>query len=126
MHGDVIFRKSTKRHDLQVVYKWYPTPSPSLPSPTSHLSTPTSPSLSGDSCCNPLSLGRLITLVEQQVPGIYVKSLQIGDDFMEDTLNGFFMNANDQITEVCKNLSADTMLKDGFNVMGFSQGGQFL
>ena len=96
------------------------------PSPTSHLSTPTSPSLSGDSCCNPLSLGRLITLVEQQVPGIYVKSLQIGDDFMEDTLNGFFMNANDQITEVCKNLSADTMLKDGFNVMGFSQGGQFL
>ena len=91
----------------------YPTPS-TLPTPT------------GDSCCNPISLGRLINLVKQQVPGIYVKSLQIGDDFIEDTLNGFFMNANDQITQVCANLTADTTLKDGFNVMGFSQGGQFL
>ena len=64
--------------------------------------------------------------MKQQVPGIYVKSLQIGDYLREDTLNGFFKNANDQITEVCVNLTADARLNDGFNVMGFSQGGQFL
>ena len=99
---------------------------PTLPtSHPSHPPTPT-PTPTGDSCCNPLSLGRLIDLVKQQVPGIYVKSLQIGDNVKEDTLNGFFKNANDQITEVCANLTADATLKDGFNVMGFSQGGQFL
>jgi len=80
---------------------------------------------SGDSCCNPLSLGRLIKLVEKEVPGIYVQSIQIGSDFEEDTMNGFFKNVNDQIDMVCKNLTANPMLKKGFNVIGFSQGGQF-
>jgi len=74
--------------------------SPSSPStlipPPSTLHT-----LTGDSCCNPLSLGRIKEMVEKEVPGIYVHSIQIGDDFIEDTLNGFFMNVNDQITEVC-------------------------
>jgi len=65
-------------------------------------------------------------MVEKEVPGIYVHSIQIGDDFIEDTLNGFFMNVNDQITEVCANLSVNTNLQNGFNAMGFSQGGQFL
>ena len=80
----------------------------------------------GDSCCNPLSLGRLMDVIKTEVPGIYVRSLQIGSDFEQDTLNGFFMNVNDQITEACTNLSADANLQNGFNVMGFSQGGQFL
>ena len=65
-------------------------------------------------------------MVEKEVPGIYVHSIQIGNDFIEDTLNGFFMNVNDQITEVCANLSVNTNLQNGFNAMGFSQGGQFL
>ena len=65
-------------------------------------------------------------MVEKDVPGIYVNSIQIGDDAKEDTLNGFFMNVNDQITEVCANLSVDPELQNGFNAMGFSQGGQFL
>ena len=82
--------------------------------------------LTGDSCCNPLSLGRIKDMIEKAVPGIYVNSIQIGDDFIEDTLNGFFKNANDQITEVCANLSVDPKLQNGFNAMGFSQGGQFL
>ncbi|KAL5456920.1 hypothetical protein EMCRGX_G034147 [Ephydatia muelleri] len=80
----------------------------------------------GDSCCNPLSLGRLMDVIRTEVPGIYVRSLQIGSDFEQDTLNGFFKNVNDQITEVCANLTADANLQNGFNVMGFSQGGQFL
>lgn len=65
-------------------------------------------------------------VIRTEVPGIYVRSLQIGSDFEQDTLNGFFKNVNDQITEVCANLTADANLQNGFNVMGFSQGGQFL
>ena len=68
----------------------------------------------------------LRTMIEKAVPGIYVNSIQIGDDFIEDTLNGFFKNANDQITEVCANLSVDPKLQNGFNAMGFSQGGTVL
>ncbi len=57
--------------------------------------------------------------------GIYVQSIKIGKDMEEDALNGFFKNVNDQVDMVCKNLSADPKLANGFNVIGFSQGGQF-
>lgn len=40
--------------------------------------------------------------------------------------NSFFMNANDQVREVCGQLAADPQLKGGYNAIGFSQGGQFL
>jgi palmitoyl-protein thioesterase len=80
----------------------------------------------GDSCCNPLSLGRLMDLIKKEVPGIYIHSIKIGKDIVEDTLNGFFKNSNDQVSEVCDTLAGDANLANGFNAMGFSQGGQFL
>ncbi|XP_052776082.1 palmitoyl-protein thioesterase 1-like isoform X2 [Mya arenaria] len=80
----------------------------------------------GDSCCNPLSMGSIKKLIEKQVTGAYVRSLEIGSSIEEDTLNGFFMNVNDQITMVCSKLAADPKLQDGYNAVGFSQGGQFL
>lgn len=46
--------------------------------------------------------------------------------FLQDTENGFFMNANDQISLVCNQIQSDPKLKNGFNSVGFSQGGQFL
>ena len=39
--------------------------------------------LLGDSCCNPLSLGRIQKLIEKEVPGIYVHSIRIGSDIVE-------------------------------------------
>lgn len=80
----------------------------------------------GDSCCNPLSLGAIQSLIEKHVEGIYVHSLQIGSNFAEDTANGFLMNVNDQITEACHKISNDPKLRKGYNAVGFSQGGQFL
>ncbi|KAL1129415.1 hypothetical protein AAG570_013942 [Ranatra chinensis] len=65
-------------------------------------------------------------LIKETAPGMYVKSLQIGNNFIEDTTNGFFMNANDQVKMACDLISSDPQLKDGYNAMGFSQGGQFL
>nr|XP_039254464.1 palmitoyl-protein thioesterase 1-like [Styela clava] len=80
----------------------------------------------GDTCCNPLSMGRIIKMVENQISGIYVHSLQIGSTFSEDTLNGFLMPVPEQIELACSKVQNDPHLQNGFNVMGFSQGAQFL
>lgn len=37
----------------------------------------------GDSCCNPLSMGSIKKMVEEEIPGIYVLSLKIGKDIFE-------------------------------------------
>lgn len=80
----------------------------------------------GDSCCNPLSMGSIKSYLESNIPNVYVLSLEIGNNIIEDMENGFFMNVNKQIQIACKQLSADQNLKDGYNALGFSQGGQFL
>jgi len=80
----------------------------------------------GDCCCNPLSMGSIKSFVEKKVPGIYVRSLMIGPNVEADTENGFFMNVNDQVEEVCAKLKNDSALKNGYHALGFSQGGQFL
>ena len=43
----------------------------------------------------------------------------------QDEINGFFMNANKQISYVCDKLKKDSKLQAGYNAVGFSQGGQF-
>jgi len=80
----------------------------------------------GDSCCNPMSMGSMKRLIEKEIPGVYVLSLEIGKNVIEDTENGFFMNVNSQISMVCEQLAKDPKMKDGYNSVGFSQGGQFL
>jgi len=80
----------------------------------------------GDSCCNPLSMGSIKRMVEKEIPGVYVRSLMIGKNVVEDTENGFLMNVNEQVEQVCRKLASDEKLKGGYHAMGFSQGGQFL
>ncbi|KAL1256099.1 hypothetical protein QQF64_014160 [Cirrhinus molitorella] len=80
----------------------------------------------GDSCCNPLSMGAMKKMVEEEVPGIYVLSLMIGKSVIQDTENGFFMDVNAQVSFACDQLAKDPKLKGGYNAMGFSQGSQFL
>eukprot|EP00005_Dracoamoeba_jomungandri_P003747 CAMPEP_0174256150 /NCGR_PEP_ID=MMETSP0439-20130205/5388_1 /TAXON_ID=0 /ORGANISM="Stereomyxa ramosa, Strain Chinc5" /LENGTH=271 /DNA_ID=CAMNT_0015338631 /DNA_START=128 /DNA_END=943 /DNA_ORIENTATION=- len=80
----------------------------------------------GDTCCNPLSLGRLQKLIEETLPGIYVYSIEIGPNQLEDQIAGFLGNSNSQIEGVCEKLRSDPKLANGFNAVGFSQGAQFL
>lgn len=80
----------------------------------------------GDSCCNPLSMGSVKKMLEKALDGTYVVSLMIGDSIASDTTNGFFMDVNEQIDFVCNTIKKDARLKDGYNAIGFSQGGQFL
>ena len=44
----------------------------------------------------------------------------------QDVENSFFLNVNFQVTAVCQILAKDPKLQQGYNAMGFSQGGQFL
>nr|BAE41238.1 unnamed protein product [Mus musculus] len=80
----------------------------------------------GDSCCNPMSMGVIKKMVEKEIPGIYVLSLEIGKNMMEDVENSFFLNVNVQVNMVCQILEKDPKLQQGYNAIGFSQGGQFL
>jgi len=80
----------------------------------------------GDTCCYPFSMGAIKKLIEEQLPGIFVYSIEVGKSIEDDEYNSYFMNVNDQIEYVYKELNAIPELSKGFNAMGFSQGGQFL
>ncbi|CAB3380702.1 Hypothetical predicted protein [Cloeon dipterum] len=80
----------------------------------------------GDSCCNPYSLGYFAKELEEDIPGVYVHSLRIGNNFAEDTENGFFMRVDKQVQKACMIIKKDPNLKAGYNAIGFSQGSQFL
>jgi len=80
----------------------------------------------GDSCCNAGSMGKVKSTIEQALPGVYVHSVMVGDNPLDDTVKGFLDNANRQVQEQCQRLKADPKLKDGFNAVGFSQGGELL
>ncbi|XP_075979003.1 palmitoyl-protein thioesterase 1 [Anticarsia gemmatalis] len=80
----------------------------------------------GDTCCISFSLGGFKVFLEEQIPGVYVTSLRIGNSTVEDFENGYFMKPDLQVQYACKVLSEDPQLKDGFNAIGFSQGSQFL
>ncbi|XP_029040194.1 palmitoyl-protein thioesterase 1 isoform X1 [Osmia bicornis bicornis] len=80
----------------------------------------------GDSCCFSFSLGAIKKLIEATVPNIYVYSIRIGNNEIEDVEHSYFGNINQDIQEICQQLSADKRFKDGYNAIGFSQGAQFL
>jgi len=79
----------------------------------------------GDTCCYSFSMGRIGKIVTNYTKN-YVHSIMVGNNIEEDEFNGFFMNINEQVDDVCKQLKADPKLQNGFNAVGFSQGSQFL
>ncbi|XP_053667801.1 palmitoyl-protein thioesterase 1 [Anopheles marshallii] len=79
----------------------------------------------GDTCCFPFSLGGVKKFLESEI-GVYVKSIEIGNSITDDFKSGYLVHPNHQIEMVCAELSKDAKLSNGFNAIGFSQGGQFL
>ncbi|CAI2173438.1 5408_t:CDS:2 [Funneliformis geosporum] len=80
----------------------------------------------GDNCCDEESMGKVQQVIKDALPGIYTYSIMLGDNVREDKKFSFFGNVNDQLIEVCGLLKIDENLKNGFDAIGFSQGGQFL
>jgi len=80
----------------------------------------------GDTCCFPFSMGAIQSAIESTIPGVYVYSIMIGSNIVEDEFSGFIGSVNDQVQSVCDTLKSEPNLQGGFNAVGFSQGGQFL
>ena len=58
--------------------------------------------------------------------GVTVESINTGrSNPFSDFLSGFYGNANDEVALVCAHLKSLKALEGGFNLVGFSQGGQF-
>jgi len=80
----------------------------------------------GDTCCYSFSMGAIKNLIQQTLPGTYVFSVMMGSNMIEDEIEGFLGNSNNQVSTVCEQFANDPNLKNGFNAVGFSQGSQFL
>jgi len=85
----------------------------------------------GDSCCNPQSIGGFVEALQELLPDTLIYSLNVSDSDNEliERKNSYFGNVNDHVDYVCSRLIDFDLypeLKDGFNAIGFSQGGQFL
>jgi len=78
-----------------------------------------------DSCCGPTMLRRTAQ-IEAQHPGTYVDSIITGWNPFIGTRQSFFDNMNDQVERVCKKITNNPLLANGFHAVGFSQGGLFL
>ncbi|PVU96213.1 hypothetical protein BB561_001333 [Smittium simulii] len=66
----------------------------------------------GDDCCS--GLDGVKDAIIKQIPGVYVHSIMLGKNKMQD------------LQQVFEKLSNDPNLSDGFYGLGFSQGGLFL
>lgn len=75
----------------------------------------------GDTCCFPWSMGSIKRLIERELPGIYVYSVMVGNNIVEDEIAGFLGDVNDQIAQIAGKFNDDTNLSRGFNAVGFSQ-----
>ncbi|PJF16623.1 hypothetical protein PSACC_03610 [Paramicrosporidium saccamoebae] len=64
--------------------------------------------------------------IESIYPGIFVHSIQIGASENKDRIASFYDDLNRQVDEICEQLESIEELKDGFDAVGFSQGGQIL
>ncbi|GMR47125.1 hypothetical protein PMAYCL1PPCAC_17320 [Pristionchus mayeri] len=80
----------------------------------------------GDTCCSVGSMGSLMNSIKKEIPGVYMYSVELGSNTLQDREKGFLANMNDEIEGICKKIAADPKLAGGFNAIGLSQGGQFL
>ncbi|KXS09678.1 alpha/beta-hydrolase [Gonapodya prolifera JEL478] len=81
----------------------------------------------GDTCCGD-SMNHVKELIQDTLPGVYVKSIQVGPDDSADKRAGFLGRLDDQIDAACNDILDDPIIDaaNGINLIGFSQGGQFL
>lgn len=68
---------------------------------------------------NTTVLDELVTLIRAKLPGIFVYNMEIGDGIMDSII----MPLNEQVAYICSKLQKIPELQNGFNLIGFSQGG---
>ncbi|KAI8334636.1 palmitoyl-protein thioesterase [Chlamydoabsidia padenii] len=80
----------------------------------------------GDDCCSPESMGRVADLIKSEIPNVYIHSVKVGNSISDDKNAGFFGVIEKQVDLVCDQLANIPELSNGFNAIGFSQGGLFM
>lgn len=76
----------------------------------------------GDWANDPFGMVPLAEDISEYLGGAYVLNVQIGDNSLEDILNGFIMNLDDQVDYFAEVVAGDAQLQQGFNAVGYSQG----
>lgn len=76
----------------------------------------------GDFANDPFGMVPLADAISEYLGGAYVLNVQIGDTNLEDILNGFLMNLDDQVDYFANVVQSDSNLTHGFNAIGYSQG----
>lgn len=71
-------------------------------------------------------MGKVKKEIEKAIDGIFVHSIRIGENSVVDEAAGFIGNMNHQVEDVCKGLKNIPELANGFNAVGFSQGGELM
>ncbi|KAG7893092.1 hypothetical protein KL936_001266 [Ogataea polymorpha] len=66
------------------------------------------------------------TILEDEIPNVFVHSVYLDVDETKDQKLSFLGDLNTQIRGVCNQLNSIPELENGFNALGFSQGGLFL
>ncbi|KAJ3901416.1 palmitoyl-protein thioesterase [Lentinula edodes] len=79
----------------------------------------------GDSYASPGML-EFASMIKNVHPGIFIHSIYIEEELDKDRQAGFYGNVNTQLDLVANQLANILELKNGFDGIGFSQGGQFL
>lgn len=78
----------------------------------------------GDTCCD--GIINLIDNLKEWYPGIYAHSIMIGNSLKNDRKASFFGKIALQVQSACDQLKNIPELAEGFDAIGFSQGGLFL
>ena len=78
----------------------------------------------GDSCFNE-GMKEITADVGKHI-GSYSVCVPTGDNWLQDTLNGFLLNMDKSVTVFANKIKADDNLKNGFNAIGFSQGNSLI
>ncbi|KIL68909.1 hypothetical protein M378DRAFT_70621 [Amanita muscaria Koide BX008] len=79
----------------------------------------------GDTYASP-GIQQFISLIGDIYPGIFIHSVYMDQDVKKDRQAGYYGNVNEQIQFAADQLAAIPQLQQGFDAIGFSQGGQFL
>ncbi|KAJ2913467.1 hypothetical protein MD484_g6954, partial [Candolleomyces efflorescens] len=79
----------------------------------------------GDSHSSPGML-QFMDMIKDVHPGIFIHSVYIDPELDNDRKAGFYGNVDEQVAFVSEQLAEISELGDGFDAIGFSQGGQFL
>ncbi|KAG7843405.1 hypothetical protein KL942_000501 [Ogataea angusta] len=66
------------------------------------------------------------TILEEEIPNVFIHSVYLDLDETKDQRLSILGDLNTQIRDVCDQLDSIPELKNGFNAVGFSQGGLFL